>query len=133
MRNLVLFAHPEPAKLEELTDKLEGRGYRCLTARSGDEALAAVAQYAPQLVIAHADLPELQGTEVCLRLKQDPSTETIAVLLIAKEGAEERFVSNEVGADGYITEPFAAEELCTRVSDMFHALQLNARTLYKKS
>src|SRR5687767_13951597 len=100
MRNLVLLAHPDPAAIQPVSDGLEAMGYHTLTAASGAEALAQVMRYSPQMVIARADLPEIQGTEVCLRLKQDPATETIAVVLLVKsDNFGDRFVSEQVGAD----------------------------------
>jgi DNA-binding response OmpR family regulator len=132
MRNLVLFAHPEVDRQKALTRRLEGLGYHCLTATTGAEALAAVMQYAPQMVIAHAELPEIQGTEVCLRLKQDPETEAIAFVLIATDSAEDRFVGSEVGADAYMVEPVEPDVLCKKVGELFITLQLNAKSLLKR-
>lgn len=132
MRNLVLLAHPDDDALRTLVERLEKHGFNCLRALTGTEAMASVLQYAPQMVIAATDLPELQGTEVCLRLKQDPATEAIAVLLLGqKESSQERFVGSQVGADAYIPAPWDPEELAKRVADMFVTEKLNAKSFLK--
>jgi PleD family two-component response regulator len=133
MRNLVLLAHPDADVAERLAEGLEALGFNTLTAQSGEEALASVLRYSPQMVIARADLPSIQGTEVCLRLKQDPSTESIGIILIAKDdSAGTRFVSDQVGADAYLVEPIDEAALSAKVSEMFRALQLNAKSLLRR-
>ena len=127
MRNVVLIAHPEAERQEILVDGLEKLGYLCLTAASGGEALATAASYQPQLAVIHTDLPEVEGTDVCLRLKQEVGTETIAVLLIGKDSHQERFVGTEVGADAYMSEPYRDEDLFDKIRDLFRSLVLNAR------
>jgi DNA-binding response OmpR family regulator len=133
MRNLVLLAHPDSKQVQELSDGLEAMGFKTLTAGDGAEAMASALRYSPQMVIARADLPEIQGTEVCLRLKQDQATEAMAVILIAKDdNAGNRFVGEQVGADAYLVEPVDVAALCTKVSDMFRALQLNAKNILRR-
>ncbi len=134
MRNLVLLAHPEPAVVQTLAKALQGSGYKTITAPDGAEALASAARYSPQLVIARADLPELQGTEVCLRLKHDPETSAIAIVLLANDdNAGARFVSAQVGADAYLVEPVDKDALCAKVSDMYRDLQLNAKNILRRT
>lgn len=128
MRNLVLLAHPDDMALQPLAERLEARGFNCLRAMSGTEAMASVLQYGPQMVITATDLPELQGTEVCLRLKQDPNTENIVVFLLGQaDSSQERFVGNQVGADAYVPGPWDAEELAKRVAELFVSEKLNAK------
>ena len=127
MRNVVLIADPDPFRLEVLLDGFEAMGFQCLTATTGSDALATAGSYVPQLAILHAELPEVEGTDVCLRLKQEPRTQKIAVLLIGKDAHEERFVGSEVGADAYLPEPYTEEDLFVRVRQMFDELRLNDR------
>lgn len=128
MRNLVLIAHADPLRLESLADALDAAGYRCLTALTGGDALATAASYGPQLAIVHVDLPDVQGTDVCLRLKQEPGTAATALLLIGKDSTQERFVGTEVGADAYLAEDAGEEIIVAKVRDLFRTLVLNARS-----
>jgi DNA-binding response OmpR family regulator len=127
MRNLVLIACADDLLLKTLASTLEKAGFVCLTANSGAEALATALGYGPQLAILHADLPDVQGTDVCLRLKQEPKTEKIAVLLVGKDTMQERFVGQEVGADAYLVGPCAGDTLVQKVRELYSALVLNAR------
>ncbi len=127
MRNVVLIGHPDPARLEELVDTFEANNFRCLTAQSGAEALSSVARYGPQLAVLHVDLPEVEGTDVCLRIKQEEATKKVGVLLIGKDGSEERFVGAEVGADAYLAEPYDDDALLEKVRELFDTLHLNVR------
>jgi len=127
MRNVVLLALRDQEVAEGLVDKLEAAGFSCLLAESGSAALATAQSYKPQLAVLHADLPEVQGTDVCLRLKQEPATQGIAVLLIGKDAAQERFVGTEVGADAYLAEPCTDDVVGEKIREMFSTLLLNAR------
>jgi len=92
MDNVVLVADSHDDRRQAFADALDSAGYRTLVARSGSEALATVVQYAPQVVIVRADLTEVQGTDVCLRLKQEQEgrvavvVTTTAVLVVSEEG-----------------------------------------------
>lgn len=127
MRNIVLVAHPDPERVEALCDSLSDCGYSCLTAQTGPEAMATALNYRPQLAVLHVDLPEVQGTDVCLRLKQEEATQKMAIMLIGKESVQERFVSKEVGADVYVSEPVDNSVIIEKVRDLFSNLLLNAR------
>jgi len=127
MRNVILIAAPDEERLEAMSECLETAGYRCLTAMSGAAALATAASYAPQLAILFADLPEVQGTDVCLRLKQEGATAHVAVVLIGKDSPQERFVATEVGADRYLADPVDDKTLLDAVRELFSKLVLNAR------
>lgn len=116
MDRVVLVAGADAARVEAIVEGLEGAGFSCLTARSGDEALAVAARYSPQLVLLPAALPELEGTEVCLRLKQDAETEGMVVILLADEATDDyAFVAEQVGADDYVVGQLDVERLVERV------------------
>ena len=126
MKNVVLIADPDPERLQTLVDRLEKAGFHTLTATNGSEALRTASGYSPQLAVLPAELPELQGTEVCLRLKQDPQTEKIVVVLVGKDSSlEDRFVGEQVGADAYITLPIDDAALVARVKELFEERKLN--------
>ena len=79
----VLAVDDIPANLELLTSILEEEGYRVLAARNGTEALSVALQAEPDLVLLDVNLPDLDGYEVCRRLKQEPRLSEVPVLTAA--------------------------------------------------
>ncbi len=91
-------------------------GYVVQTAASGEQALAAAAARPPDLILLDIHLPGLDGLEVCQRLKANPATRHIPVILLsASSGAQERVTGLQAGAVDYLTKPFRREELLARV------------------
>jgi two-component system alkaline phosphatase synthesis response regulator PhoP len=83
---------------------------------SGDEALKAVANLAPDLVILDLNLPVISGSEVCRLMRARPKTANIPIIMVtAKTGESERIAGLDLGADDYITKPFSLRELAARV------------------
>ena len=86
------------------------------TVGRGDEALRAVAELAPDLVILDLNLPVLSGTEVCRLLRQRPETARVPIIMLTARTSEADRVSGlDLGADDYITKPFSLRELGARV------------------
>ena len=95
---------------------LERHNYDVLTANNGISALEIVRRELPDIVLLDVMMPELDGLEVCRRLKDDPETRKIMVLLITGRGSVDHRVEGlEAGADDYITKPFHLMELLARV------------------
>jgi phosphate regulon transcriptional regulator PhoB len=95
---------------------LEKEGYETLKALDGEKALQIARSKAPDLVILDLMLPGIQGLEVCKRLRQDPSTAFIPVIMLTAKGEEiDKIIGLEVGADDYVTKPFSVKELLARV------------------
>jgi len=85
-------------------------------ATSGDAALDAVRTTRPDLVILDLNLPVIDGTDVCRRIRSQPSTATLPVLMLTARTAESDRVSGlDLGADDYLTKPFSLRELAARV------------------
>jgi DNA-binding response OmpR family regulator len=83
---------------------------------SGDAALDAVRRAPPDLVILDLNLPVVDGTDVCRRIRSQPSTATLPVIMLTARTAESDRVSGlDLGADDYITKPFSLRELAARV------------------
>lgn len=118
MRYVVLIAHHDPALVEQYLDALDDAGFHCVTTDSGTGALETALSYKPAVAIIEADLPEVQGTDVCLRLKQEEATHDVSVVLLGKDNAQERFVGTEVGANMFMVEPVAATALVQAVRDL---------------
>ena len=83
---------------------------------SGDTALRAVADHAPDLVILDVNLPVLSGTEVCRVMRARPETAyTPIIMLTARTSEADRVAGLDLGADDYVTKPFSLRELSARV------------------
>ncbi|MGQ0525789.1 MAG: response regulator [Betaproteobacteria bacterium] len=96
---------------------LRNAGYRVREASDGEEALAAVQQQPPALVLLDVVMPGASGFEVCQRLKQSPATAAIpVVLLTALDKAADRALGMQAGADDFVTKPVSRTELLSRVS-----------------
>ena len=113
----VLMVDDNPANLQVLQATLEGRGYRLLAARDGSSALTVTAKAAPDLILLDIMMPDMDGYEVCRRLKSDPATYEIPIIFLsALTQTEDKVKGLELGAVDYITKPFQPEEVIARVN-----------------
>jgi DNA-binding response OmpR family regulator len=95
---------------------LTREGFRCRTAATGPEALARVRAVPPDLIVLDLMLPEMDGLEVCRRLRGDPATASLPIIMLtAKADEVDRIVGLELGADDYLAKPFSPKELVARV------------------
>ncbi len=86
------------------------------TVGRGDEALRAITQQAPDLLILDLNLPVLSGTEICRILRQRPETAQIPIIMLtARTSESDRVAGLDLGADDYVTKPFSLRELSARV------------------
>ena len=112
----VLIVEDEPDIRNLTVHHLTRDGFRCRTAGSGAEALARVRAVAPDLVVLDLMLPEMTGLEVCRRLRADPTTAGVPIIMLtAKTDEVDRIVGLEMGADDYVAKPFSPKELVARV------------------
>jgi two-component system phosphate regulon response regulator PhoB len=106
--------------LNLLSYNLKKAGFDVLTAEDGPEALELAVKELPGLILLDIMLPNMEGTEVLKRLKADPSTAGVPVIMLTAKGEEiDRIVGFELGADDYITKPFSPRELILRVRALF--------------
>lgn len=95
---------------------LTREGYQPQIAQSGRTALEAIDQQRPDLVILDIMLPDLDGLEVCRKIKRDPATQQIPILMVSARGEESDIVVGlELGAEDYVTKPFSPRVLMARV------------------
>jgi two-component system phosphate regulon response regulator PhoB len=112
----ILVVEDEPDIAALIAYQLTREGYRVETAGNGREALEAVGRDIPDLVVLDRMLPGLGGDEILKRLRGDPATASVAVLVVtAKKEQEDRIRGLELGADDYLTKPFSPRELVLRV------------------
>ncbi len=112
----VLIVEDEPEIADLIRYHAERNGFDARIARSGSEALEAVKQRAPDVVSLDIMLPDLDGLEVCRRLKRDPETATLPIVIVSAKGEEAEVVAGlELGADDYVTKPFSPRVLMARL------------------
>jgi two-component system, OmpR family, phosphate regulon response regulator PhoB len=112
----VLVVEDEPDIRNLIVHHLEREGFRCRTAAAGAEALTRVRSGAPDLVVLDLMLPGMDGLEVCRRLRADPATAALPIIMLtAKADEVDRVVGLELGADDYLAKPFSTRELVARV------------------
>jgi DNA-binding response OmpR family regulator len=112
-RGTIVVVDDEP-NIADLVDLYLARdGYRVLKAPTGEAGLDAVRTHSPRLVVLDVGLPDIDGLEVCRRLRQ---TSNIPVIfLTARDGEVDRVLGLELGGDDYLTKPFSPAELVARV------------------
>jgi phosphate regulon transcriptional regulator PhoB len=116
MSQAVLVVEDEPDIRNLIVLHLAREGFRCRTAKTGVEALREVKAAAPDLVVLDLMLPELDGLEVCRRLRADAATTALPIIMLtAKADEVDRVVGLEMGADDYVVKPFSPKELVARV------------------
>ncbi|GAB2742501.1 response regulator transcription factor [Kitasatospora kifunensis] len=111
----ILVVDDDPTVAEVVTGYLRRAGYTVARAADGRAALAQAGQFRPDLVVLDLMLPELDGLEVCRRLRADGSGHPAVVMLTAKGEECDRILGLELGADDYVTKPFSPRELVLRV------------------
>jgi DNA-binding response OmpR family regulator len=112
-RVLVVDDNPFIASL--LQHGLSGEGYRVLVAQDGLEALELVRTEGPDLILLDVDLPHLSGDEICRRLKSDPATQLIPIVMITAQAAvHNKLAAWDYGADDFLTKPFHVVEVLAR-------------------
>jgi len=113
----ILVVEDEQDLNRNLVYNLEREGYSVVAALTGSAGLAlAHEEPIPDLVLLDLMLPDLSGTEICRRLREDPLTrEMLVVMVTARDDEIDRVVGFEVGADDYVVKPFSVRELMLRV------------------
>lgn len=109
----ILLVDDEPSLQKMLQHALEREGFQVQVAADGEEALEMYSSFEPHLIVLDIMLPKLDGTEVCRRIRSQ--SDVPILMLTAKDDEIDRVVGLELGADDYVTKPFAVRELVARV------------------
>ena len=112
-RGRILLVDDETSIQRAVGPLLRSRGYEVEIAGTGAEALRAVSDRAPDLIVLDLGLPDIEGTEVCRRIRE---TLKVPLIVLSARGEEvDKVNALDLGADDYVTKPFGPEELLARV------------------
>ncbi len=116
MTRTVLIVDDEPNIVLSLKFLVSQQGYEVRTAGSGEEALQSLREQVPDLVLLDIMMPKPDGYEVCQKIRSTPEWKDIPVIMLTAKGRDvERQKGFAMGADDYITKPFATSELVAKV------------------
>jgi len=112
----ILVVDDDPHIREIVCFALQKAGYVTVTAADGRQALQVCAREKPALLVLDILMPEMDGTEVCRRLRSEPAHERLPILFVSSKDDEiDRILGLELGGDDYVAKPFSPRELVARV------------------
>ncbi len=118
-RSKILLVDDEIDTLLPLKRSLEVEDYIIIGAGNGPEALIKAKTEIPDIILLDLMMPEMDGYEVCEKLKKDPMTKNIPVIMLtAKDAVRDKVKGLDIGADDYVTKPFNLNELKARVKSV---------------
>jgi putative two-component system response regulator len=121
----ILVVDDDPSVGAALEHILKHEGYQVARARDGRGALSAVANHPPDLMLLDLNMPQMGGFEVCKRVKGDPTTSLLPIVIVTGESEfEARMQAWDVGADDFLTKPFQVVEVLARCRSLLRTKQL---------
>jgi DNA-binding response OmpR family regulator len=120
MPRKILIVDDEPNIVVPLQFLMEQSGYEVRIAQSGEEAVEAIPNFTPDLILLDIMLPILDGFEVCQRVRENPEWQHTKIILITAMGREDVNIAKglALGADAYITKPFSNSEVVEKVKEL---------------
>jgi len=122
-RSDILVVDDAPQNVRLLEAVLTSSGYSVRAASSGSEALEQLTREPPDLVLLDIQMPGMNGYEVCRRIRENPATQFLPVVMVTSSDTEVRFNAIEAGADDFIVKPFDQQELLARVRSLVRIKQ----------
>jgi len=117
--NTVLVVDDQLTHREMISNLLKGSGFKVMVASNGGEALEQIEAHPPDLVILDIVMPKINGYEVCRRLRTNPISKDVPVILCSIKAEEfDRYWGIRQGADAYVAKPFQPQELLATVKKL---------------
>ncbi len=121
---LVLAVDDEPHILFILSQVLNSKGCKVLTADGGEKAIKLALKNIPDLIILDVMMPDISGFEVCQHLKNNPKTKNIPVIILtAEQNEEHKEAMLRMGVIDYISKPFSPNGLSTKIDDVLEKIK----------
>ena len=122
MSHRILVVDDEPNIVLSLEFLMKQAGYEVQTAADGEEALEAVREDPPSLILLDINMPKLNGYEVCEAVRANPEWKGTRIVMLTAKGRDiEREKGLAVGADDYVTKPFATQDVVAKVREILDA------------
>ena len=122
MSHHVLVVDDSPSQREMIATLLKTIGIQVTVASNGEEGLKSLDSFLPDLVITDVVMPKMNGYEFCRKIKSNPATEHIPVLMCTSKGEEfDRYWGMKQGADAYIAKPFKPDDLNEAVQKLLQS------------
>lgn len=116
MPKKVLIVDDETNIVISLEFLMQQAGYELRLAKDGQEALEQVATFEPDLILLDVMMPQINGFDVCRRIRENPAWQNIKIIMLTAKGREVEMAKGlALGADAYITKPFSTKELLAQV------------------
>jgi two-component system phosphate regulon response regulator PhoB len=116
MQAQILIVEDEPAIREMIAFALRTQSYQPICAQDGKEAIAAISEKIPDLILLDWMLPGMSGIDLVKRFRKEPNTREIPIIMLTAKGDEtDRITGFDHGVDDYVVKPFSARELLARI------------------
>ena len=119
MAHKILIVDDEPNIVISLEFLMKKEGFEIAVAGDGEEALAKVASFKPDLILLDVMMPKKSGFEVCECLRADPAHAGLVIVMLTAKGRDTEVAKGlAIGADAYVTKPFSTKDLVLKVKSM---------------
>jgi DNA-binding response OmpR family regulator len=119
MSKKILIVDDEPNIVISLEFLIKKEGFTVAVAADGEEALAKVAEFSPDLILLDVMMPKKSGFEVCEALRADPQQSGLKIIMLTAKGRDTEMAKGlALGADAYMTKPFSTKDLIARIREV---------------
>jgi DNA-binding response OmpR family regulator len=119
MGKKILIADDEPNIVVSLEFLMKQKGYVVRVANTGEDALAAIGDFGPDLILLDVMMPRMSGYDLCQRVRENPAWQAIRIIMLSAKGRDIEVTKGmAVGADAYVTKPFSTKDLIAKVQEL---------------
>jgi DNA-binding response OmpR family regulator len=119
MGKKILIADDEPNIVVSLEFLMKQKGYVVKVVGNGEDALNAVGEFGPDLILLDVMMPRMSGYDLCQKVRENPAWQGIRIIMLSAKGRDVEVTKGmAVGADAYVTKPFSTKDLIAKVQEM---------------